>query len=384
MRHWRRLLPLAAGSVQPVNGSVSFIANHPAMSFSKQTSALSTRSTADPPHSTQSSSAIEPKDSNQESCDADEADDSLSKPLPKIHTLTVCIVPPPSNMEVWQTLSQMRELLQDPGFFRWPPHINLLYPFINYETEACQENGLSLEETVDLLCEVTKQCAPFTVSLNSLGTFGGRQRGVLWLSPNGQSNGNFETSSDDLMALHAKLEEAFPMCTDLSQKGSAGKYTPHMTLSHFTNLTAALDAKALLEEKFSLDGLSFLMDRIYLLQRKGDGGQFHRVAEILFGSEESSSNDAGSQIHDPPLPFPGMPTTEVDWVYQQRMALKKRRNWSGRRGNKSHRRRRTDGLQVADTPEEIARKRAERKLKKERLEQEQQRAGQARSDGDLS
>jgi 2'-5' RNA ligase superfamily len=49
------------------------------------------------------------------------------------HDWTVCMVPPPSSTTriVWDALNQARQQLADPGFYRWPPHANLLYPFLN-------------------------------------------------------------------------------------------------------------------------------------------------------------------------------------------------------------------------------------------------------------
>ena len=251
-----------------------------------------------------------------------------------------------------------------------------MYPFVNFEAiEGHDATSTPLFETVQLIRQATKQIEPFPVCLNAYGTFGGRNRGVLWLNPDsreGAVGDESDNSTIPLMDLHSSLEKAFPMCLDLSQKGNTGKFSPHMTLSHFKNLTDALDAQTKLEEKFSLNELSFVMDRVYLLKRQGDGGQFHRLAEVFLGQTEEANKEE-YQIYEPPLPFPSMPLFEADWVYQERMALKKRRNWSGnRRGGKRYRRRRSDEPRVPDTPEEIERKRAERKLKRERLAQEAQ------------
>ena len=121
--------------------------------------------------------------------------------------------------------------------------------------------------------------------------------------------------------------------------------------------------------------LQFKLDSIYLLQRKGDNGQFVRVAEIFLGKRELPQFhifDTSSESSA----FPNMPTTEEDWVYEERMKLKARRNnnggWRGRRGGKrrTERQRRRRSPRIPDTPEVIAQKRAERKAKKERLERE--------------
>ena len=365
----------------------------------------------------------------------------------KDHTLTVCMVPPPDAEHVWDVVSQMRKELKDPGYYRWPPHANLLYPFLVWKDkktkkkekkkdcidavdETAQDDDNEEEEDDDgdgddelssilhKLKEATSKVEPFHVHLNSLGTFGGKQRGVLWLYPYSQSRqhelqkeeernrsdgigvdkddnavkmeeedaiqtANEGDEEEPLKRLQRYLEEAFPMCRD-QRKG--GKFQPHMTLSHFENLTDAELSKDKIYDMFpniltttaSNDrrSLRFTLDRIYLLQRKGDMGQFLRVAEIGLGSCDGNNNVV--RRFDPAQPFPAMPKEEESWVYEERMKLKARRNnnsgrgggWKGRRGRRGGRQR-SRSPRVPDTPEVIAQKRAERKAKKERLEEEE-------------
>lgn len=152
------------------------------------------------------------------------------------------------------------------------------------------------------------------------------------------------------------------MCRDQTK---LGRFSPHMTLSHFESLDEAQAAQEKLSainlNAASLE-LTFIVDKIYLLERGGDGGQFVRVAEVGLGQHSSCI------VLDNTPPFPGMPTEEEDWVHEERMKLKLRRNYGKKRGGRSRRggeRRRKSG-QVPDTPEVIARKRAERKAKRER------------------
>lgn len=299
-----------------------------------------------------SSSTTFPEEQNNE--DSSET----PPPLKKVHHFTVCMVPPPKFRRVWDTVGAMRIQLKDPGYYRWPPHANMLYPFLELD-EA------SLSNTLELLHSAALQCNPFSVALNKFGTFGGKQRGVLWLFPDSRSEGDDINLLPPLMNLHKMLEDAFPLCKDLSGKG----FNPHMTISHFKDLNDALTAQKQLESDFPNIKLDFIMDRFYLLERKGDGGQFLRVAEVGLGINSSV------KVFHPPEPFPHMPTEEEAWVYEERMKLKKRRNGGNRggRGRKNVRRERTP--RVPDTPEEIARKRAERKAK--RLEMESKETNQA-------
>ncbi|VEU38307.1 unnamed protein product [Pseudo-nitzschia multistriata] len=289
-----------------------------------------------------------------------------------------------------------------------------MYPFLKLEHPSKSDNsedgdGQSFPQSHDdyivsnivkRLESSTRKVAPFIVRLNELGTFGGKRRGVLWLHPDSgdtvllnKFDGSNEThrQPSPLIELQQSLEEAFPMCKDQSQKGG---FTPHMTLSHFPSLEEALQAKESMESSSnpisSSSGLEFVLDRIYLLERKGDSGQFLRVAEIALGDRCDASNSPSStaneknidsstqgtaltetKIFDPPQAFPDMPSHEEEWVYQERMAMKSRRRNSRKLGG-GRGRQRTPGVpRIPDTPEVIAQKRAERKAKRERLLREQ-------------
>ncbi|KAG7357366.1 2'-5' RNA ligase superfamily-domain containing protein [Nitzschia inconspicua] len=271
----------------------------------------------------------------------------------KLHTVTVCMVPPPENVHIWETVSQLRHQLRDPGYFRWPPHVNLLYPFLQLDREASWE-GKDSEWTLDGIVQrleaATATIPPFHVHLNRFGTFGGTNRGVLWLHPDstpvvvGACVDVASTArSPPLIALQETLEKAFPMCRDQSQKGEQGRFVPHMTVSHFPSRDEALNAQETVQhilDSSSCCDLTFLVDRIYLLERMGDYGQFLRVAEIALGTSSVHSASEGSStvktsILEPPQPFPGMPDVEEDWVYAERMKMKERR----RKGNRRSKRR---------------------------------------------
>jgi 2'-5' RNA ligase len=330
----------------------------------------------------------------------------------------------------------------------------LLYPFLPINSNNNNTNdggdgyGGGDDDDDDELSKIVQQLEvaietipPFLVRLKDFGTFGGKKRGVLWLHPDSTMSGGRSTTttttttmdqnskdegeerirlvqsstsggchaayqdneeplctttttgvSSPLHHVQASLERAFPTCRDQSQKGERGVFVPHMTISHFACLEDALTAQKQLESAFpNRDELMFWLDRIYLLERKGDDGQFLRVADIAMGKRTLASTDDDheafpaassdgriiTKIYNPPIPFPAMPTKEEDWVYEERMKMKerRRRNGAGRRDGGGSRRRRnrgSTGPRGPDTPEVIAAKRAERKAKRERLMQEQQ------------
>jgi hypothetical protein len=262
-------------------------------------------------------------------------------------------------------------------------------------------------QVVAKLLRVCQQVQPFIVQLKYLGTFGGSKRGVLWLDPRcrpalvvnrGTSDGDVDANDPDfpspspLIHLQHLLEQEFPHCTNQRLAGGHNcEYRPHMTLSHFVNLDAARAAQAHLENgcdgwsALSGSDLEFLADRIYVLTRGSDDGQFERVAEIPLGvviSDEADGTAVGVHCYEPdPSPFLGMPQQEADWVRERRMALKSRRNGSLRHRRRKHYPRKDgdqasspgrsgirytkgEGRRRRDPPEVIAAKRAGRQAKR--------------------
>ena len=261
----------------------------------------------------------------------------------KQHTSTVALVPPEA---VWPSIQTVRRALRDKGLYRWPPHINLLYPFIAPQDFA---------DAVAVLSPRLAAIAPLTITLDTLECFGGRHRGVLYATC---------SSADEigrLRELQAALQAALPSCDD-QQRG--GVFTPHMTLSHFASRSEAEAAKAALE----WSPVSFACDEsVHLMRRVGGSGQFERAATLRIGSERPPT------LFDPPRRFESMPSEEEGWV---RLARKEafRRGGGGRgraKGGRSRRPRRSPEERaaiLARTPEEIAEIRRERAAKRARLE----------------
>jgi hypothetical protein len=103
------------------------------------------------------------------------APESSSTSYRTSHNVAVCVVPPETSANVWATVGQIRTQLRDPNFFRWPPHINLLYPFI----EPVDDNVIA---RLALACRQSR-CSTYDIAMNDFGTFGNKNRGVLWLDP---------------------------------------------------------------------------------------------------------------------------------------------------------------------------------------------------------
>lgn len=115
------------------------------------------------------------------------------------------------------------------------------------------------------------------------------------------------------------------MCKDQKKQGS---FTPHMTISHYANITDALASKA--EVQSNWEPVSFRVYEVYLLERKGDDGQFLVRGTIPLGP--------GSvvKLHDQPTPFPDMPFEEEEWVLSERLQMKDRRKKSFKRNRRKN------------------------------------------------
>jgi len=289
--------------------------------------------------------------------------ESIQNKMQKVHFSTVCMVPPDSAVDVWEQLTKARRQLRDPGLYRWPPHANLLYPFVNLckpkknkqdSFEAAQQGSPAemdseydeeiFAECMNRLVEAVQQIEPFDITLEELGTFGGKKRGVLWMYPTSKWVSPFyfanhvaqsrSTENEPLIRLQGLLQEALPLCND-QQKG--GRYAPHITLTHTKTLEEAESLKSDIMEWWK--PVKFRCEEIYVLQRKGDDGQFQIVATIRLG-KLAAENGASIERSEKPRAFVGMPQVEEDWVREERMKLKKRRNRGGR-GRRSRRRSRS-------------------------------------------
>lgn len=330
----------------------------------------------------------------------------------KFHHLTVCMVPPETSMYTWEQLTRCRTELRDAGLYRWPPHANLLYPFLDIrlqphqqqqqvdnnfgdnqqglrgKSDGFQTNGLrndhedlrfendgnATRDFIDSneasqnwidpsilarLVDACRLCDPFDIQLSRFGTFGNKKRGVLWLYPDSYriNDSENETEVEPLIHLQSLLVQSFPSCNDQSSKNESGCFHPHMTVSHFVDLDAAVEAQRRVEARWP-NNVSFRIEYIYLLQREGDSGQFLRVADIPLGGSNAII------VYERPIPFRAMPRLEEDWVREERMKLKQRRRRRSRKGS-DNQRGRDNPDRIPDTLEVIETKRAARKLKRD-------------------
>ena len=71
----------------------------------------------------------------------------------KVHKSALCLIPPAS---LWRPLQLLR-CFNDKSFVRWPPHINLLYPFV-------EDQGDSFAQAAQAVAGALADVEPFQAS----------------------------------------------------------------------------------------------------------------------------------------------------------------------------------------------------------------------------
>eukprot|EP00931_Biecheleriopsis_adriatica_P071525 TRINITY_DN45397_c0_g1_i1.p1 TRINITY_DN45397_c0_g1~~TRINITY_DN45397_c0_g1_i1.p1 ORF type:complete len:304 (+),score=43.81 TRINITY_DN45397_c0_g1_i1:66-914(+) len=168
-------------------------------------------------------------------------------------TKSALVIMPP--VRCWNSIQEVRRQ-HDKGFYRWMPHINVLYPFYADVGETFEEAAAKAERAL-------QNIAPFDVYLESLQAFQhGRRSSTVWLDP-----ASDDDVGDYLQEVHAALLAAFPECTDLSSDQARGitRFVPHLSLGGWAGLDDANDAMTSLSAKWK--AVEFFADSVYLISR---------------------------------------------------------------------------------------------------------------------
>jgi 2'-5' RNA ligase len=207
----------------------------------------------------------------------------------RVYHTALAIVPPNEDAASWIRLQEIRYRLQDKGYFRWPPHINLCYPFID---------STDFQAILPQIANELRDVSPFEVQLDGFGTFGGKDRGVCFLAPQPEHQ---------ISVIHSAIQRVL-------QETTTKAFRPHLTVKHCVSGFNARFVAA--TESQSWESLSFLVDAVYVLQRDGPNGQYYIAAKIPLGR---------SVVEEGPATFDHMPSEEPDWVRDQRGGGRKRK-----------------------------------------------------------
>lgn len=167
----------------------------------------------------------------------------------KDHKSALCLIPP---RHLWSQVQEVR-CFRDKGFCRWPPHVNLVYPFI-------PDVGNGLEKAAQIISEALKPFARFPVHMSTLKYFvHGSNSATVWLDP----------ESDQLNKLQSALARAFPEYQDLNHDPSRGivGFVPHLSLGQWTGKVEA--ERAIQEISSAWKPGSFDAWEVVIMSRRG-------------------------------------------------------------------------------------------------------------------
>lgn len=240
----------------------------------------------------------------------------LTLPSHLSHKSSLVLIPISSIQEPIQTLRRKH----DKHFRRWPPHVNLIYPFLSSPLEtvssisakaneepANQEHGSPLGGHQQLRSDVSsrlrksvRDIKPFTIALsaNPPGVFEhGKKSASVWLRPvdlPADKDGNERLAvSTAVKDLQSALQSEFSEC-DADERS----FTAHLSIGQAPGAKAA---RKLSEETEStvkefLDssgeplhaerngtGLVWHVDRIFVIEREGFHDPFRIIGEVELG-----------------------------------------------------------------------------------------------------
>ena len=192
-------------------------------------------------------------------CNTDTHAAYMAPKAKKVHTSALCFIPP---IEAQEEIQRLRSQY-DRQINRWPPHVNLCYPFVPlHEFEA----GASR------LAAALHGMAPFEINFRRLRHFAHSKTSfTAWLEP--------EVGASEWQALITLCTQAFPHCTDQTARGA---FVPHLTVGQFS---AQHDVDAL--EKAlskSWEPLCTSVTEVALISRAGQDEPFLVHWRVLLGS----------------------------------------------------------------------------------------------------
>lgn len=178
--------------------------------------------------------------------------------------------------------------VHDKNYRRWPPHINLIYPFLASPLETSDSTTPRLSQSIR--ARIEKACSgiqPFQVALNanSPGTFShSKTSKTVWLGP---------TSDVTIKQLQVALQAEFTECD--SDKRA---FTPHLSIGQAGTEKVAEQLRKEIGNGISeflqpQDGdsrtLDWLVDKVYVIERKGFHDRFAVIGSIDLAQKQKTN-----------------------------------------------------------------------------------------------
>ena len=210
-------------------------------------------------------------------------DMALKLPAHLTYKTAIALLPPASITPPIEAVRQVH----DKNFKRWPPHINLIYPFLASPLEASDSSAPRLSQAIQARLErATSVIKAFEVSLNadSPGTFShSRTSKTVWLGP---------SPDEDVRQLQAALQAEFAEC-DSDQRA----FTPHLSVGQARTDKVAEQLRKEISNSIteyrqmqedSPKTLNWFVDKVYVIERKGFHGRFTVVGSVDLAQDQQA------------------------------------------------------------------------------------------------
>ncbi|OAA56673.1 Endonuclease/exonuclease/phosphatase [Niveomyces insectorum RCEF 264] len=161
----------------------------------------------------------------------------LPEPVPltlNSYDTAVCLVPPTS---CWPPVDRLRSLY-DKAYRKWPPHVNLIYPFVRPESLEAASKRIQSALRDERAGEIKSR--PADVRLDMAGVFPHRHDNTLFLRDSREENGSTEPP---LQRLRADIAAALTGRQPTAEAGAANDhhdgYCLHMAVAQSSGAVAS-------------------------------------------------------------------------------------------------------------------------------------------------
>lgn len=175
--------------------------------------------------------------------------------------VALAVVPP---TELWGPIQKIRAVHARPKQFkRWPPHVNILWPFMP---------PLELPDAVLVLKEALASVVPFVLELDNFSSFVHGKMAHFILDAN----------IPELVSLHAVVAKLYPESEKDSQRGFHGHLTVGQVSGDKATIRQLVDTQC---EKFQKDWQPprFLVDHLVVLVAATADDPFEEYARVSIG-----------------------------------------------------------------------------------------------------
>jgi len=177
----------------------------------------------------------------------------------------LCIIPP---TEIWPSIQQIREKY-DAAYYRWQPHLNVLYPFVGEQFYPSQVAHIE---------KALSEIAPFEIEFNRFNFF---DKGTSAKDPDPSCYVFLQPSPlqamGELQKIYNALTGLYPFCK--SKKHNKG-FTGHLTVGQFPRSKCFDYVKTMNAE---WKKISFQCDSVCLIARTGQDTPFEIRYRIKLG-----------------------------------------------------------------------------------------------------